>query len=187
MSFRIFIADDEPLIRADLKELLEEIGHKVIGETGDGLDALRLIEKIKPDVVILDIKMPGLDGITIASKITHLCPVIILTAYSERQLIQRARNAGVMAYLTKPFRQSDIAPAIELAVSNFLEKSTLADRVAELKEQLEVRKLVEKAKGLLMLKENLTEIRAYRRLQKLSMDKNKSMKEVAEAIILMLG
>jgi response regulator NasT len=184
--FRILIADDEPLIRIDLKELLEEIGHQVIAETGDGKEALALLNKVKPDLVILDIKMPGMNGIEVARKIAHEYPVIILTAFSERSLIEQAKDAGVMAYITKPFRDGTLTPAIELAVSNYLERSALTEKVTQLKEQLETRKVIDKAKGLLMDKQNLSEAQAYRHIQSLSMKKNKSMKEVAEAIILML-
>ena len=187
MSYRILIADDEPIIRTDLKELLEELGYEVVAEARDGLEALDLIEKVKPDVVILDIKMPKLDGIRVAGEISDRFPVIILTAYTDRHLIEKAKDSGVMAYLSKPFREGDLSPGIELAVTQFLKTSKLTERVSRLKEQLESRKLIEKAKGLLMTKEGLSEAKAYRKLQKTSMEKNKSMKEVAEAVILMLG
>jgi response regulator NasT len=186
MSYRVLIADDEPLIRADLKELLEELGYEVVAEAGDGREALNLVDRVNPDVVILDIKMPNLDGISVARKISDRFPVIILTAYTERHLIEKAKESGVMAYLSKPFREGDLSPGIELAVTQFLKTSKLTERVSRLKEQLESRKLIEKAKGLLMTEEGLTEAQAYRKLQKTSMEKNKSMKEVAEAIILML-
>ncbi len=152
MSFKILIADDEPLIRGDLRELLEDLGYVVVAEARDGREALELINQVKPDVVILDIKMPRLDGISIAEEISGRHPVIILTAYTERHLIEKARDAGVMAYLSKPFREGDISPAIELAVNHFLKTSQLAAGVSRLKEQLETRKLIEKAKGLLMKK-----------------------------------
>jgi response regulator NasT len=184
--FRILIADDEPLIRIDLKELLEEIGHQVVAETGDGKEALAMLDKAKPDLVILDIKMPGMSGIEVAKRISHEYPVIILTAFSERSLIEQARDAGVMAYITKPFRDGTLTPAIELAVSNYLERVSLTEKVTQLKEQLETRKIIDKAKGLLMDKQSLSEAQAYRHIQSVSMNKNKSMKEVAEAIILML-
>jgi len=187
MSYRILIADDEPIIRTDLKELLEELGYQVVGEAGDGIEALELIEQVKPDVVILDIKMPKLDGIRVADKISDRFPVIILSAYTERHLIEKARDSGVLAYLSKPFREGDLSPSIELAVTQFLKTSKLTEHVSGLKAQLETRKLVEKAKGLLMTGEGLTEAQAYRKLQKTSMQKNKSLKEVAEAVILMLG
>jgi response regulator NasT len=186
MSYRILIADDEPLIRADLKELLEELGYQVVAEVRDGLEALDQIEKVTPDVVILDIKMPKLDGLSVANKISDRFPVIILTAYTERHLIEKARKSGVMAYLSKPFRESDLSPSIELAVTQFLKNAQLSEHVSKLQTQLQIRKLVEKAKGLLMTKEGLTEAQAYRKLQKTSMQKNKSMQNVAEAIILML-
>jgi response regulator NasT len=184
--FKILIADDEPLIRIDLKELLEEIGHQVVAETGDGKEALAMLDKAKPDLVILDIKMPGMSGIEVARRISHEYPVIILTAFSERSLIEQARDAGVMAYITKPFRDGTLTPAIELAVSNYLDRTSLTEKVTQLKEQLETRKVIDKAKGLLMDKQSLSEAQAYRHIQSVSMNKNKSMKEVAEAIILML-
>lgn len=184
--YRILIADDEPLIRIDLKELLEEIGHEVVAETGDGKEALALLNKVRPDLVILDIKMPGMSGIEVARRIAHEYPVIILTAFSERSLIEQAKDAGVMAYITKPFRDGTLTPAIELAVSNYLERAALTEKVTQLKEQLETRKIIDKAKGLLMDKQRLSEPQAYRHIQSVSMNKNKSMKEVAEAIILML-
>jgi response regulator NasT len=187
MSYRIIIADDESLIRTDLKELLEDSGHSVIAEARDGKEALELVSQNDPDIVILDIKMPELDGIDVANLISKQYPVIILTAYSESHLIERARTAGVMAYLSKPFREEDLSPAIELAVSQFLEKSALADRVIRLKEKLEVRKMVDHAKVLIMEKEHLSEGDAYRHIQKISMNKNKPIKAVAEAIILMYG
>jgi len=186
MNYRILIADDEPIIRTDLKELLEELGYEVVAEAGDGLAALNLIEQVQPDVVILDIKMPKMDGIQVAGEIADRFPVIILTAYTERHLIEKARDSGVMAYLSKPFREGDLSPGIELAVTHFLKTSRLTEHVSRLKDQLEARKLIEKAKGLLMTREGLTEAQAYRKLQKTSMQKNKSMKEVADAVILML-
>ncbi|HEY3276807.1 MAG TPA: response regulator [Syntrophorhabdaceae bacterium] len=187
MSFRILIADDEPLIRIDLRELLEGIGHEVIAEAVDGREALELIKVKNPDVVVLDIKMPRLNGIDVARKVADRYPVIILTAYSERHLVEQARDAGVMAYLTKPFQGASLSPAIELAVRHFVEKSALSERITRLKEELETRKLVERAKGLLMQKEHLKEEQAFRRMQKISMDKNIPIKEVAQAIITMMG
>jgi response regulator NasT len=187
MSFRVLIAEDEPLMRMHLKEVLEEQGYAVVGAAKDGQEALDLIGQEKPDIVILDIKMPGPDGLEVASKVAQQIPVIILTAYTERHLIKRAKEAGVMAYLTKPFREKDIDPAIELAVTHFLERSALTDSVARLTSELETRKLVDHAKNLLMTREGLDAVGAYRRLQKTSMDKNKPMREVAEAIILMYG
>lgn len=187
MSFRILIADDERLLRIDLKELLEDLGYQVVGEARDGPEALDLIKQENPDVVILDIKMPRISGIEVAREVSQEYPVIMLTAYSESQLIEQARDAGAMAYLTKPFREGDVSPAIELAVTHFLEKAALTERVSRLKEQLETRKSLDRAKGLLMKKEELSEPKAYRRLQEISMNKNKPIKEVAEAVITMLG
>ena len=187
MGFRIIIADDEPLIRVDLRELLEEVGYEVVAEAGDGHEAFRLIDQVNPDLVILDIKMPKMDGIDLARRISERFPVIILSAYTERHLIEKARDAGVMAYLSKPFREGDLSPAIELAVNHFLRTSVLTERVERLKEQLEARKVIDQAKGLLMSREGFTEAQAYRHLQKISMDKNRPMKEVAEATIVMLG
>jgi two-component system, response regulator PdtaR len=183
--FRILIADDEPLIRADLKELLEEIGHLVVAETGDGREVLAILDKAKPDLVILDIKMPGMSGIEVARRIAHEYPVIILTAFSERALIEQAKDAGVMAYITKPFQQKTLSPAIELAVSHYLEKTALTEKVVQLNAQLETRKIIDKARGLLMERQNMTEAQAYRHIQEISMNKNKPMRAVAEAIILM--
>jgi two-component system, response regulator PdtaR len=187
VSFRILVAEDEPLMRMHLKEVLEELGYIVTGVAKDGQEALDLIAQEKPDIVILDIKMPGPDGLEVASKVSQQLPVIILTAYTERHLVKRAKDAGVMAYLSKPFRERDISPAIELAVTHFLERSALTDRVSRLKDELETRKVVDHAKSLLMSKEKLDAVVAYRRLQKISMDKNRPMKDVAEAIILMYG
>lgn len=186
MGFRVVLADDETLARSDLREMLTELGHRVVGAAADGVEALRIIKETDPDLVMLDIKMPGIDGIEVARRTGNRYPAIILTAYSERNLIERARDAGVMAYVTKPFREADLSAAIELAVSNFVKQSTLQKRVERLKEQLETRKLVEKAKGLLMQAEDLTEAEAHRRLLQISMSKNKSLKKVAEATILML-
>lgn len=186
MSFRIVLADDETIARRDLVEMLTGLGHQVVGAAADGIEVLRLMKETDPDVVVLDVKMPGIDGLEVALKTGTAYPVIIVTAYSEGNLVERAREAGVMAYVTKPFRKADLSAAIELAVSNFLKQSTLQDRVERLSEQLETRKLVEKAKGLLMKTEHLTEEAAHRRLQKISMSKQKSLKAVAEATILML-
>jgi len=187
VSIRVLIADDEPFIREDLKELLVGIGYDVVAVAKDGREAMEMIGLKRPDVLILDIKMPHLTGIELARRYGNSYPTIILTAYSDRYLIEQARDAGIMAYLVKPFRESDLSPAIELAVARFVEKSRLAERVARLSEQLETRKVVDKAKGLLMASEHLTESAAYRRIQEISMKKNRPMKEVAEAIILMLS
>jgi two-component system, response regulator PdtaR len=187
MSFRILIADDEPLIRRDLKELIEEIGYEVVGEAKNGLEALALATRTKPDVIILDIKMPHMNGIEVARHIGEHFPLIVLTAYSKPDLVQQARDAGVMAYLTKPFRRADISPALELAVTHFVRQTKLTENVARLDTQLKARKKIEKAKGLLMKKENLSEAAAYRQIQKMSMDKNLSILKVAETIISQIG
>lgn len=184
MSFKILIADDEALMLKDLGELLQEMGYLVAAKARDGDEALRLFVESRPDVCILDIEMPGKSGLQVAREISGRCPVILLTAYSEPELISEARQVGVMAYLTKPFRQNEISPAIELAVSQFLKVSDLAEQVSNLKTQLDARKVVEKAKGLLMEKHRMSETQAYQHIQKLSMKKNISMKRVAEAIIL---
>lgn len=184
MSFRILIADDEALMLKDLEELLDEMGYRVVGKAGDGIEALKLYEKAHPDVCILDIEMPGKTGLEVAREICSRCPVILLSAYSELSLIQQAKDIGVMAYLTKPFRQNEISPAIELAVSQFLKTANLANQMNKLQQQLDARKIIEKAKGLLMQKRKMTETEAYQYIQKLSMKKNISMKRVAEAIVL---
>ena len=184
MSFKILIADDEVLMLTDLSELLNEMGYEVVAKALDGNQALELFNNQKPDVCILDIEMPGKNGIAVAREIGSKCPIILLTAYSEPELIREAKEAGVMAYLTKPFRQNEISPAIELAVSQFLKTSKLSDGIKKLETQMASRKLVEKAKGVLMKEHNMTESEAYRHIQKLSMKKNIPMKRVAEAILL---
>jgi two-component system, response regulator PdtaR len=184
MGFRILIADDEALVLKDLGELLEEMGYQVVSKARDGDEALRQYKKTKPDICIFDIEMPGKTGLQAAREISAQCPVILLTAYSEPEMIREAKQIGVMAYLTKPFRQNEISPAIELAVSQFLKISDLTDQMNKLKTQLEARKVVEKAKGLMMEKKNMSETEAYQHIQKLSMKKNVSMKRVAEAIVL---
>jgi len=181
------IADDEPLVRAGLRRLLEGIGHEVAAEAADGREALELIEVENPDVVILDVMMPHVNGIAVARKVADRYPVIILTEYSERRLVEEAGDAGVMAYLAKPFREESLSPAIELAVRHFLEKSALSERITRLRDELDTRRLVDRAKGLLMDSEYLTEAQAYRRIQKMSMDKNVPIRDVARAIITMLG
>ncbi len=183
---RIIIADDESIIRMDLKEMLTNLGYLVIGEAGDGRSAVNLARELRPDLVIMDIKMPDMDGIEAARILTEeeIAPVILLTAYSQKELIEGAKEAGVVAYLVKPFRESDLAPAIEVALARFREFQNLKKEVGDLKEALETRKLVERAKGILMDTQGLTEAEAFRRIQKMSMNTRKPMKEVAEAIIL---
>jgi len=182
---RVLVAEDEALIRLDLVEMLKEEGYDVVGEATDGEQAIRLAEELRPDLVILDVKMPKMDGIEAASMIAgkRIAPVVILTAFSQRDLVDRAREAGAMAYLVKPFAKQDIVPAIELAVSRFAELQLLENEVAGLTERLETRKLVERAKGLLMSKQNLTEPQAFRWIQRTAMDRRTTMKAVAEAVV----
>ena len=183
---RIVIADDEPLIRIDLRENLEGLGSEVIGEAADGKHAVELARKLRPDIVITDIKMPEMDGIAALRVLTeeNVAPVLLLTAYDDRELVQQASDAGAVAYLVKPFRNSDLQPAIEVALARFNELRTLRSELQDVREALTVRKLVERAKGLLMETQGLKEAEAFRRIQKLSMDTRKSMKDVAEAILL---
>ncbi len=183
MSFRVLIADDEALSRKDLRELLEEQGYDVIAEAKDGEQALAAVKTFEPDVLILDIKMPKVDGLEVAKQVSHRYPTIMLTAHSSPDFIRTARDAGVMAYLTKPFREKDIAPAIELAVTHFMRETHLSERVTVLGDQLESRKLIDRAKGIFMEAKKITEREAYRQMQELSMHQNISMKELAELII----
>ncbi|PWH18565.1 MAG: response regulator [Ardenticatenia bacterium] len=183
---RIIIADDESIIRADLREMLTNLGYLVIGEVGDGRSAVNLARELRPDIVIMDIKMPDMDGIEAAKILTEeqIAPVILLTAYSQQDLVERAREAGVVAYLVKPFQEADLAPAIEVALARFKEFQALRKEVADLKLAFETRKLVDRAKGILMDTQGLTEADAFRKIQKMSMNLRKPMREVAEAIIL---
>ncbi|WP_033213025.1 response regulator [Kitasatospora phosalacinea] len=182
---RIVIAEDEALIRLDLKEMLEEEGYTVVGEAGDGESAVRLVEELKPDLAILDVKMPVLDGLSAAERIheQHLAPVLMLTAFSQRELVDRARDAGAMAYIVKPFSKSDLVPAIEMAVSRYTEMRTLEQEIADLSQRLETRKLVDRAKSVLQTKFGLNEPAAFRWIQKTSMDRRMTMAAVAEAVI----
>ncbi len=183
---RIVIADDEPIILLDLRQMLEELGMSVVGEASDGRQAVERVRQLKPDLAILDVKMPEMDGIE-AARILHeerLAPVILLTAYSDSDLIQRAKQAGVYGYLVKPFKQADLTPAIEVALARYQETLELEQQVNDLKEKLEARKLIERAKGILMDTYGLREHEAYRRIQEQSMNTRKSMREIAEAIII---
>ena len=182
---RVLIAEDEALIRMDLAEMLREEGYEIVGEAGDGQEAVDLAEDLKPDLVIMDVKMPRRDGIDAASEIAgkRIAPIVILTAFSQRELVERARDAGAMAYLVKPFNITDLIPAIEVAVSRFSEISALEEEVATLSDRLETRKLVERAKGTLMTAFGMTEPDAFKWIQRAAMDNRMTMKEVADKII----
>ncbi len=184
-KLRIVIADNESIIRMDLREMLEEAGHEVVGESFNGIKAVELTRQLRPDLVIMDIKMPEMDGIT-ASKIIadeKLAPVILLTAFSQKDIVAKAKDSGVLAYLVKPIQESSLFPAIEIALSRFEEIKQLESDLKDIKGSLEMRKTLDRAKGVLMDAYNLTESEAYRRIQKYSMAKRKTIKEVAEAII----
>jgi two-component system, response regulator PdtaR len=182
---RVLVAEDEALIRLDLAEMLREEGYEVVGEAGDGQEAVELAERLNPDLVIMDVKMPRRDGIDAASEIAskRIAPIVVLTAFSQRELVERARDAGAMAYLVKPFSITDLIPAIELAVSRFSEISALENEVASLSDRLETRKLVERAKGLLQSKHQMTEPEAFKWIQRAAMDRRTTMKRVAEVVL----
>ncbi|OBY32895.1 ANTAR domain-containing response regulator [Mycolicibacter kumamotonensis] len=182
---RVLIAEDEALIRLDLAEMLREEGYEVVGEAGDGQEAVELAELLRPDLVIIDVKMPRRDGIDAASEIAgkRIAPIVMLTAFSQRELVERARDAGAMAYLVKPFSASDLVPAIELAVSRAEEITALEREVSTLSEQLETRKLIERAKGLLQSKQGLSEPEAFKWIQRAAMDKRTTMRQVAEVVL----
>jgi AmiR/NasT family two-component response regulator len=182
---RVVVAEDESLIRLDLVEMLVEEGYEVVGEAGDGEQAVVLATELKPDLVVMDVKMPKLDGISAAEKIAtdRIAPVVMLTAFSQRDLIERAREAGAMAYVVKPFGKDDLVPAIEIAMARYAEIQAVEAEVADLEERLESRKIVDKAKGLLQVGLGLTEPEAFRWIQKTAMDLRKSMREVAEGVI----
>jgi response regulator NasT len=187
MALKIVIADDEPLIRRDLAEHLADLGYAVVGAARNGPEALELVMQHEPDVAILDIVMPGIDGLQVAERLATQLPVVLLTAHSGRDFIERAKQAGVRAYLVKPFRDTDVAPAIELAVASFVAQAALNERITSLTDKLETRKLVDRAKGLLMTAQGLSEVAAYRELQKLSMAQNLPMRRVAELTIALFG
>lgn len=183
MSVRILVAEDEALIRMDLVEMLQGAGYEVVAEATNGQEAVDLALAHKPDLAILDVKMPVLDGISAAEKIIELAPVLMLTAFSQKELIDRARDAGVMAYVVKPFTIGDLIPAIEIAISRHVQMSALAAEVADLHDRLETRKLIDRAKGILMKALNLPEPEAFSWIQRAAMDRRMSMKAVAEAVI----
>jgi response regulator NasT len=180
---RILVAEDETIIRLDLVEMLTESGYEVVAQAENGAVAIELTKKFKHDLAILDVKMPDMDGITAAEQIITLAPVLMLTAFSQRELVERARDAGVMAYVVKPFSISDLVPAIEIAISRHRQMKSLEDEVADLYERLETRKIIDRAKGILMKAMGLTEPESFSWIQKTAMDRRISMKQVAQAVI----
>jgi AmiR/NasT family two-component response regulator len=187
-ALRVIVAEDEALIRMDVVATLQEAGYEVVGEAGDGEEAVRLAIELMPDLMIMDIKMPKLDGISAAEKISeHKIPVVLLTAFSQADLVKRAADAGAMAYVTKPFKPSDLLPAIQIALSRSEELFALETEIADLNERLETRKLMDRAKGLLQSKMKLSEPEAFRWIQKASMDRRLSMSQVAKAVLEQLG
>ncbi|MDH6280035.1 ANTAR domain-containing response regulator [Prescottella agglutinans] len=186
---RVVVAEDEALIRLDLVEMLREEGYDVVGEAGDGQRAVELAEELRPDLVIMDVKMPRRDGIDAASEIAakRIAPVVILTAFSQRELVERARDAGAMAYLVKPFSKADLVPAVELAASRFSEIALLEREVSTLSDRLETRKVIERAKGMLMQSQGLSEPEAFKWIQRAAMDRRTTMKAVAEVVLDTLG
>ena len=185
-NLRLVIADDESIIRLDLKETLERMGHQVIAEAGDGRTAVSLVRQHKPDLVMLDVKMPELDGVDAAKEIARdrLAPVLLLTAYSQQDLVERAMEAGVFSYVVKPFTESDLLPAMGVAIARFREFNEISQEAATLSTALETRKIVDRAKGILMDKHGMREQDAFRRIQQQSMNSRKTMREIAEAIII---
>ncbi len=183
---RVIIADDESVIRTDLREMLTNLNYLVVGEAGDGQSAVNLAREVRPDVVIMDIKMPDMDGIEAAGILTRerVAPVLLLSAYNQRDLVDRAMEAGVIGYLIKPISENDVVPAIEIARARFKEFSEMQKQIGDLQETLETRKVVDRAKGILMDTQGLTEHEAFRKIQKMSMNTRKPMKEIAEAIVL---
>jgi len=181
--YRIVVAEDETLIRMDLVEMLTESGYQVVAQATNGQEAITLATEHKPDLIILDVKMPILDGISAAEQLINICPVLMLTAFSQKELVERARDSGVMAYVVKPFTINDLLPAIEISISRHRQMKTLESEVADLYERLETRKLLDRAKGILMKALNLSEPEAFSWIQKTAMDQRASMRAVAEAII----
>ena len=181
--YRILVAEDETLIRMDLVEMLREAGYDVVGAAMDGSEAIELAESLKPDLAILDVKMPVLDGISAAEKIIAISPVLMLTAFSQKDLVERARDAGAMAYVVKPFTINDLVPAIEISISRHRQMKSLEAEVADLHERLETRKVIDRAKGILMKALNLSEPEAFSWIQRAAMDRRITMKEVSEAVI----
>ena len=182
-AVRILVAEDEALIRMDLVEMLQEAGYHVVAQATNGEEAIALATEHIPDLAILDVKMPVLDGISAAEKIISIAPVLMLTAFSQRELVERARDAGVMAYVVKPFTIGDLIPAIEIAISRHTQMRSLAEEVADLHERLETRKIIDRAKGILMKALNLSEPEAFSWIQRAAMDRRLTMKEVAQAVI----
>ena len=182
-SIRILVAEDEALIRMDLVEMLQEAGYEIVAQATNGEEAIALATEHQPDLAILDVKMPVLDGISAAEKIISIAPVLMLTAFSQRELVDRARDAGVMAYVVKPFTIGDLVPAIEIAISRHTQMKSLAEEVADLHERLETRKIIDRAKGILMKALNLSEPEAFSWIQRAAMDRRLTMKEVAHAVI----
>ncbi len=182
---KIVIADDEAIIRMDLKEILEEAGHTVVGETANGRRAVAIVRDTCPDLVIMDVKMPDMDGVEAARLITaeHLAPVLLLTAFDDADLIARATDAGVLAYLVKPVEEKNLFPAMEIALSRWQEMKSLEEELAAMRDSLETRKLLDRAKGILMQAHGISEDEAYRRLQRHSMEKRRSLKEIATAVV----
>jgi response regulator NasT len=185
VATRVLVAEDEAIIRMDLAEMLGEAGYDVVGQAGDGEQAVELARSLRPDIVIMDVKMPVMDGLTAAEQIgaERICPVVMLTAFSQTELVERARDAGVMAYVVKPFTRSDVTPAIDIALSRWAELKALEDEVADLGERLETRKAVDRAKGVLMTKLKISEADAFRWIQKTAMDRRMGMREVADAVV----
>lgn len=180
---RILVAEDEALIRLDLVEMLIDAGYEVIAQASNGIEAIKLAEEHKPDLAILDVKMPELDGISAAEKIIEIAPVLMLTAFSQKELVERARDAGVMAYVVKPFTITDLVPAIEIAISRHEQMAALKNEVTDLHDRLETRKMIDRAKGILMQALNLSEPEAFTWIQRTAMDRRISMKAVAAAVI----